>query len=43
MPGQVCLTKPKGIWMGGTMPLGDELGDRELRVNTTEAEWVRKL
>ena len=34
---KIAQSKAKGIWMGGPVPLGYDLGDRELLVNPTEA------
>ena len=40
---KIAQSKAKGIWMGGPVPLGYDLGDRELLVNPTEAELVRVI
>lgn len=40
---KIAASKKKGIWMGGPVPLGYELGDRKLVVNAQEAETVRHL
>ncbi len=40
---KIAQSKAKGIWMGGPVPLGYNLGDRELLVNPTEAELVREI
>ena len=40
---KVAQSKAKGIWMGGSVPLGYDLGERELLVNHQEAEQVRKI
>jgi len=40
---KVAQSKAKGIWMGGPVPLGYDLGDRELLVNPTEAVLVRQI
>jgi DNA invertase Pin-like site-specific DNA recombinase len=40
---KIAQSKAKGIWMGGPVPLGYDLGDRELLVNPTEAELVREI
>ncbi|MCH7778311.1 MAG: recombinase family protein [Gemmatimonadetes bacterium] len=40
---KIAASKAKGIWMGGPVPLGYDLGDRELLVNPTEAELVREI
>src|SRR5262249_59651836 len=33
----------KGMWMGGTIPLGYDVRERRLIVNETEAEMVRLI
>jgi DNA invertase Pin-like site-specific DNA recombinase len=38
---KVAASKAKGMWMGGNVPLGYDLGDRVLIVNETEARQVR--
>lgn len=38
-----AASKAKGIFMGGTPPLGYDVGDRALVVNTEEAERVRTI
>lgn len=40
---KVAQSKAKGIWMGGPVPLGYDLGDRELLVNPAEAAQVRQI
>jgi DNA invertase Pin-like site-specific DNA recombinase len=40
---KVAASKKKGIWMGGHVPLGYDLANRELIVNQKEAEMVRKI
>ena len=40
---KIAQSKAKGIWMGGPVPLGYDLGDRELLVNPTDAELVREI
>ena len=40
---KVAQSKAKGIWMGGPVPLGYDLGDRELLVNPEEAAQVREI
>ncbi len=40
---KVAQSKARGIWMGGPVPLGYDLGDRELLVNPTEAKLVRQI
>lgn len=38
---KVAASKAKGMWMGGTLPLGYDAQDRSLIVNQPEAERVR--
>ncbi|WP_373086775.1 recombinase family protein [Sneathiella sp.] len=40
---KIAASKKKGMWMGGPVPLGYELGDRKLIVNAREAETVCHL
>ncbi len=40
---KVAQSKAKGIWMGDPVPLGYDLGDRELLVNPKEAAQVRQI
>ena len=40
---KVAASKKQGIWMGGKVPLGYDLGQRELIVNPAEAEQVREI
>lgn len=40
---KIGASKRKGMWMGGTVPLGYELRDRQLVVNPDEAEQVRVI
>ena len=44
---KIAASKRKGMWMGGTVPLGYDLhpdpGVRSLKVNPNEAETVRRL
>ncbi|MGD9710812.1 MAG: recombinase family protein [Thermomicrobiales bacterium] len=40
---KIAASKKKGIWMGGTVPLGYEIRERRLIVNPTEAEMVRYI
>jgi DNA invertase Pin-like site-specific DNA recombinase len=37
---KIAASKKKGIWMGGTVPLGYEVKDRKLVVNKAEARTV---
>lgn len=38
-----AASKKKGIYMGGTVPLGYDVKDRKLVINPTEAETVRNI
>ena len=40
---KIAASKRKGMWMGGTVPLGYAVKDRRLVVNATEAERVREI
>ena len=40
---KIAASKRKGMWMGGTVPLGYDLKDRKLMVNPEEARVVRSL
>ena len=40
---KIAASKKKGIWMGGPVPLGYDVRDRKLVVNTEEAEQVRHI
>jgi DNA invertase Pin-like site-specific DNA recombinase len=40
---KIAASKAKGMWMGGTIPLGYEVKDRRLIVNPAEAETVRLI
>ncbi|WMS45034.1 recombinase family protein [Acuticoccus sp. MNP-M23] len=43
---KIAASKAKGMWMGGTLPLGDDTpapGSRALEVNAAEAETVRSI
>ncbi|MBA3512288.1 recombinase family protein [Sphingomonas sp.] len=40
---KVAASKKKGIWMGGPVPLGYRLGDRNLLMDDDEAEIVRSI
>ena len=40
---KIAASKRKGMWMGGTVPLGYDVKDRELVVNEAEAETVRDI
>ncbi len=40
---KIAASKQKEIWMGGGVPLGYDLSDHRLVVNTEEAETVRLI
>jgi site-specific DNA recombinase len=40
---KIAASKRKGMWMGGNLPLGYDVKDRQLVVNEVEAETVRYL
>ena len=40
---KVAASKAKGMWMGGTIPLGYDVEDRKLIINKAEAETVRHI
>jgi len=40
---KIAASKAKGMWMGGTVPLGYDVRDRRLVINETEAKLVRKI
>jgi site-specific DNA recombinase len=40
---KILASRKKGMWMGGTPPLGYEVKDRKLVINPTEAELVRLI
>ena len=40
---KIAASKRKGMWMGGQVPLGYDLHDRQLRVNPEEADRVRLI
>jgi site-specific DNA recombinase len=40
---KIAASKQKGMWMGGTVPLGYDVRDRRLLVNAKEAETVRLI
>jgi DNA invertase Pin-like site-specific DNA recombinase len=40
---KVAASKARGMWMGGKVPLGYDVRDRKLVVNTTEAARVRRI
>ena len=40
---KIAASKKKGMWMGGTVPLGYDALDRKLMVNSAESELVRDI
>ncbi|WP_221773977.1 recombinase family protein [Novosphingobium flavum] len=40
---KIAASRARGIFMGGNVPLGYDLGDRKLVINETEAETVRHI
>ena len=40
---KIAASKAKGMWMGGTVPLGYDFRDRRLVVNPAEAATVREI
>ena len=40
---KIAASKRKGMWMGGSVPLGYDLNNRTLTVNEAEAEQVRTI
>src|SRR5580700_3275368 len=40
---KIAASKRKGIWMGGLVPLGYEVRDRQLVINPSGAETVRHI
>ena len=40
---KIAASKRKGIWMGGIVPLGYNVHDRQLTVNEAEADQVRQI
>ena len=40
---KIAASKKKGMWMGGLVPLGYDLHDRQLLVNPEEADRVRLI
>jgi site-specific DNA recombinase len=40
---KIAASKRKGMWMGGTVPLGYDVKHRKLVVNATDTEHVRKI
>ncbi len=40
---KIAAAKKKGLWMGGTPPIGYELKGKKLLVNKTQAQVVRHI
>jgi site-specific DNA recombinase len=40
---KIAASKRKGMWMGGVVPLGYDLEDRQLMVNAEEARQVKEI
>src|SRR5246500_2529615 len=40
---KIAASKRKGIWMGGTVPLGYDVDDKRLVINQAEATTVRRI
>jgi site-specific DNA recombinase len=40
---KIAASKQKGMWMGGTVPLGYDAVNRKLRINSEEAKTIRLL
>ena len=40
---KIAASKRKGIWMGGLVPLGYEVRERQLVINEAEATTVRHI
>jgi DNA invertase Pin-like site-specific DNA recombinase len=40
---KIAASKRKGMWMGGTLPVGYEVCDRKLVVNAPEGEHVKRI
>jgi site-specific DNA recombinase len=40
---KIAASKRKGLWVGGTVPLGYDTRDRKITVNDAEAETVRTI
>jgi DNA invertase Pin-like site-specific DNA recombinase len=40
---KIAASKKKGLWMGGTVPLGYDADGRTLKINDAEAETVRLI
>lgn len=40
---KIAASKAKGLWVGGTVPLGYDSSDRRLVINSSEADTVRHI
>ena len=40
---KIAASKAKGMWMGGTVPLGYDVEDRKLIINPAEADCLRVI
>ncbi len=40
---KIAASKKKGMWMGGPIPMGYDLGDRKLLINRAEAATIRYI
>ena len=40
---KIAASKAKGMWMGGTIPLGYDVADKKLVINLAEADTVRAI
>ncbi|WP_395001342.1 recombinase family protein [Sphingomonas sp.] len=40
---KIAASKAKGMWMGGTIPLGYDVADKKLVINLAEADTVRVI
>lgn len=40
---KIAASKRKGMWMGGTIPVGYDINDRKLVINEKSAELVREI
>src|SRR5690349_132318 len=40
---KIAASKRRGMWMGGSLPLGYDVRDRKLVINEPEAETVRRI
>jgi site-specific DNA recombinase len=40
---KIAASKKKGMWMGGNIPMGYDVKDRQLLINETDAETIRRV